>query len=109
MLMLAQLRPGEYDALMQEGDELVAMFCLFVALEEISWGQLLLGYVPSAVFLEYNTQQETTLHNFANVLGKPKWVLAATLVAFGVLLPIGATVAPTGASTWYREVLDARG
>lgn len=126
MLALAYLRPGEYDALMQEdrlvewwtaalflaaaaltagkaikarrvGDVLVALFCLFVALEEVSWGQRLLGYTPPAVFLEHNTQQETTLHNFADVFGKPKWVLSAILVGFGVLLPIGARVARTTA------------
>lgn len=122
MLALAYLRPGEYDALMQEdrlvewwtaalflaaaaltlgkaikarrlGDVLVALFCLFVALEEVSWGQRLLGYTPPAVFLEHNTQQETTLHNFADVFGKPKWVLSAILMGFGTLLPIVARVA----------------
>ncbi len=126
MLTLAYLRPGEYAALMQEdrvvewwtatlflgvaaltarraimarcvGDVLVALFCLFVALEEMSWGQRLLGYTPAAVFLEHNTQQETTLHNFADVFGKPKWVLSAILVGFGILLPIGVRVARTTA------------
>ncbi|MGQ0539800.1 MAG: hypothetical protein ACT4R6_12695 [Gemmatimonadaceae bacterium] len=122
ILALAQLRPDTYAALMQEdrvvewwtvtlffaaaafrgwaaiiarrpGDLVVALFCLFVALEEMSWGQRLLGYTPPAVFLEHNTQQETTLHNFADVFGKPKWILSAVLFAFGVVLPIGTALA----------------
>lgn len=72
-------------------DALVALFCLFVAGEEISWGQRLVGYEAPAVFLEHNRQQETTLHNFAAIFGKPKWSLAAALFAFGVAAPVFAT------------------
>lgn len=69
-------------------DGLVGAFCLFVAGEEVSWGQRLLGFMPPAPFLAHNTQQELTLHNFADFFGKPKWVLAAALIAYGVLLPV---------------------
>lgn len=72
-------------------DALVALFCLFVAGEEISWGQRLVGYEAPTVFLEHNRQQETTLHNFAAIFGKPKWSLAAALFAFGVAAPLIAT------------------
>ena len=41
----------------------LALFCLLVALEEISWGQRLLGYRPPAYFLAENYQQEFNLHN----------------------------------------------
>lgn len=68
-------------------DGLVALFCLFVAGEEISWGQRLLGLVPPAPFLAHNTQQEMNLHNFADVFGKPKWMLAIALFGYGVVLP----------------------
>jgi hypothetical protein len=69
-------------------DALVALFCLFVAGEEVSWGQRLLGYDAAEVFLEHNRQQETTLHNFAAIFGQPKWSLAAALFAFGVAAPL---------------------
>lgn len=72
-------------------DLLVGIFCLFVAGEEISWGQRLLGYTPSAWFLEHNFQQETTLHNFSGVFGRPKWSLITVLVGFGLLLPAAAS------------------
>lgn len=41
----------------------LAAFCLVVALEEISWGQRLIGYQPPTYFLEQNYQQEFNLHN----------------------------------------------
>lgn len=72
-------------------DLLVALFCLFVAGEEISWGQRLMGYVPPDLFLKNNFQQETNLHNFSGIFGRPKWVLAITLGAYGLLLPAAAT------------------
>jgi len=36
---------------------------LFIALEEISWGQQIFKWESSQVFLEYNAQQETNIHN----------------------------------------------
>lgn len=67
---------------------LVAAFCIFVAGEEFSWGQRLFGFTPPDVFLEHNTQQEFTLHNFADVFGKPKGVLIAALAGYGLAVPL---------------------
>lgn len=69
-------------------DTLVALFCLFVAGEEISWGQRLLGYTPPEYFLEGNVQQEANLHNFADVFGRPGITLALLLAAYGLLLTL---------------------
>ena len=69
-------------------DLLVALFCVFVAGEEFSWGQRLLGFTPPPVFLESNTQQEFTLHNFADLFGKPKGVLILALFGYGVAMPL---------------------
>jgi hypothetical protein len=41
----------------------LAIFCLVVGLEEISWGQTLLGWNSPDFFQESNKQQETNLHN----------------------------------------------
>jgi len=76
-------------------DGLVALFSFFVAGEEFSWGQRLIGYTPPAWFLSHNVQQETTLHNFADVFGRPKWSLIAVLVGYGLLLPLAYRLAPT--------------
>lgn len=77
----------------------LALFCLFVALEEISWGQRLLGYRPPVYFLENNFQQEFNLHNLVATSAR-KWALKGILAGYGVLLPILASWPPT------RRLLD---
>jgi hypothetical protein len=131
-LVLTHLAPERYDALMQEDravewgtfilflvagvvrsyaairtrrlfDVLVGLFCLFVAGEEISWGQRLIGFTPAEVFLEYNAQQEANVHNFAGIFGRPKWVLIMALSGYGLLLPALMRSART------RRLLDRLG
>jgi hypothetical protein len=64
----------------------VGLFCLFVALEEISWGQRLLGYRPPAYFLEHNFQQELNVHNvLADDLRQAAFL--AVVLGYGALLP----------------------
>lgn len=84
-------------------DGLVAVFCFFVAGEEFSWGQRLIGYTPPTWFLAHNVQQETTLHNFAGVFGRPKWSLIVVLIGYGLLLPLARRIEPM------RKVLDKVG
>ena len=95
-------------------DGLVGLFCIFVGGEEFSWGQRLLGFTPPDVFLEHNTQQEFTLHNFADIFGQPKGVLILALAGYGVMLPalrrlsaarlldkVGATPPPLQLTPWF--------
>jgi len=65
----------------------LALFCFGVAMEEISWGQRLLGYRPHPYFLEHNFQQEFNLHNVASMQLRR---LALQLVSggYGVALPL---------------------
>ena len=136
MLLLSSRNPLLYDALLQEDrfvewltaalfigagvlrisvavrhrrwfDLLVGAFCIFVGGEEFSWGQRLLGFTPPDVFLEHNTQQEFTLHNFADLFGKPKGILVVALLGYGLALPLvarferlGATRISTAVSIW---------
>lgn len=71
-------------------------FCLFVAGEEISWGQRLIGFRPPDVFLESNYQQEANLHNFLKNVLDTRWMVAAVALGYGVLTPIAAVVWPRG-------------
>lgn len=127
MLLLSSRAPLSYDAILQEDrfvewltaaffiaagvlrvvaavrqrrvfDLLVGGFCLFVGGEEFSWGQRLLGFTPPDVFLEHNTQQEFTLHNFADIFGKPKGVLILALLGYGIATPLLARFRRLGAS-----------
>jgi hypothetical protein len=65
----------------------VALFCWFVALEEISWGQRLLGYRPPTYFLEENFQQELNIHNVVDTKYR-KLALKGVILGYGVVLPV---------------------
>ena len=73
-------------------DGLVALFLLFVAGEEMSWGQRVLGLTPPAVFLEHNTQQELNVHNFAGLFGGPKEPFTLVLIGFAIVMPLVALI-----------------
>lgn len=65
----------------------VAAFCIFVAMEEISWGQRLLGYRPPEYFLRENFQQEPNIHNvFDTSLRKVS--LQLVIGGYGIALPL---------------------
>lgn len=81
---------------------LVALFCLTAAGEETSWGQRLVGFTPPEAFLATNYQQEFNLHNFAALLGRPKWTLIACLLAYGLALPLVAASAGRRVPAWAR-------
>jgi hypothetical protein len=68
---------------------LIALACWFVALEEVSWGQRVIGYRPPPYFLAHNTQQEVNVHN---LLGSDLRQVAVTaaIVGYGVALPLVA-------------------
>jgi hypothetical protein len=65
----------------------VALFCWFVALEEISWGQRLLGYRPPTYFLVENFQQELNIHNVVDTKYR-KLALKGVILGYGVVLPV---------------------
>jgi hypothetical protein len=71
----------------------VAAFCLFVAGEEVSWGQRLVGYRPPAYFLEHNFQQELNVHNVVDKELR-KAALTAVIAGYGLLLPLLGWAAP---------------
>ncbi len=69
----------------------VALFCFVVAMEEISWGQRVVGYRPPVYFLEHNYQQELNVHNVMSRelrMGSVKVVI----LAYGVVLPLLALI-----------------
>lgn len=72
----------------------LGLFCVFVAGEEISWGQRLFAFKPPDAFLERNYQQELNVHNVLmdeSGLGfalESKHLVAAIAIAFVVLLPL---------------------
>ena len=69
----------------------LALFCVFVAMEEISWGQRVFGHRPPDYFLAQNYQQELNLHNIASVDLRLN-VFRSIILGYGVLLPLLALV-----------------
>lgn len=147
MLWYGSVDPGSYRALLQEDqivewttfwlflaagvlglrrsirrrhifDGLVALFCLVVAGEEISWGQRLLGYAAPEFFLRENFQQEVNLHNLPQSV-QPGSFLMLALAGYGVVLPLvarlrtgralgsrlGATPPPLALLPWYLAAI----
>ena len=69
----------------------LALFCFFVAMEEISWAQRLFGYRAPEYFLEHNFQQELNVHNVFDTSLR-KYALKTVILGFGVALPLLALV-----------------
>ena len=65
----------------------VCCFCLFVAGEEISWGQRVLGYRPPVYFLAENFQQELNVHNVIDTSLR-KLGLKGVVLGYGVALAV---------------------
>ena len=89
---------------------LLAASCLYVILEEISWGQRIFGIKSPDFFKAENLQGELNIHNFFTgpygtaLKHTIAYVLAAGLVIYGLALPLAIRL------RWrFAEWLDARG
>ncbi len=79
----------------------LALFCLFVALEEISWGQRVFGYRPPEYFLQYNFQQELNLHNILDTQLR-KLSVIMVIFGYGVGLPLLNLISPV--RQWFDRI-----
>jgi len=82
----------------------LAAFCLLVALEEISWGQRLIGYRAPELFLEYNYQQEFNLHNIVDS-GLRRSLMLLILAGYGVLGGVAGSVRQASAFADHLRVV----
>lgn len=68
---------------------LAAVCCLYVAAEEISWGQHFADWATPEFWMAVNDQQETNLHNTSSWLDqKPRLLLEIGIITGGLLLPL---------------------
>jgi hypothetical protein len=65
-------------------------FCLFSALEEISWGQRVFNVESTDFFLQYSDQMEINVHNVLQKIFqvKTKHIAAIALTFYGAILPV---------------------
>lgn len=77
---------------------LFTLAALYVVLEEISWGQRIFGFATPEFLKEHNLQGEANLHNiftgpYSTLLKDSLSVaVAAGLVAYGLLYPLGLSM-----------------
>ncbi len=70
---------------------IAALSCLYIAGEEMSWGQHFLHWNTPEYWAEVNRQQETNLHNTYAVFDKyPRAVLELGVLIGGIIIPIAA-------------------
>ncbi len=65
----------------------LALFCFFVAMEEISWAQRLIGFSAPQYFLANNFQQEFNFHNTVSIVLR-ELTLLGVILGYGVILPL---------------------
>jgi len=79
----------------------ITLFCFIVAMEEISWGQRLLGYRPPVYFLEHNFQQEFNFHNVVETDYR-KLALKLIIAGYGIALPLAAQFGSM--KNWFERI-----
>ncbi len=80
---------------------ILGLLCIYAALEEISFGQRIIGWESPDFFKENSTQEETDTHNIEGT----EFIFAiaaAVLLIYGVLVPLGLKYLPERFE-WFRE------
>lgn len=68
---------------------LVTLACVYIAGEEISWGQHLLGWETPEALKTLNDQRETNIHNISSWFDqKPRILLELWILVGGIFLPL---------------------
>jgi hypothetical protein len=74
---------------------IAALSCLYIAGEEMSWGQHIFHWNTPAYWGELNRQEETNLHNTYAIFEKtPRTILEVAIFIGGLLVPIAALFWP---------------
>jgi hypothetical protein len=69
--------------------------CLYIAGEEVSWGQQFFRWSTPESWREMNSQHETNLHNVSKSFGRrPRSILEFGVVIGGLLVPLAAAFYP---------------
>lgn len=75
---------------------LAALSCLYVAGEEISWGQHILNWDTPEYWTAVNDQHETNFHNTTSWLDqKPRLILFLGIITGGIVIPLLARFRPS--------------
>ena len=70
---------------------LVTVGCVYMAIEELSWGQHFIGWDTPAIIDRINDQGETNLHNISSWFDqKPRIIVEIGILVGGVIFPLWA-------------------
>lgn len=82
-----------------------ALGCLYVAGEEVSWGQHFLKWESSAFWAQVNDQNETNFHNMSSWLDqKPRILLIIGVYVGGLIIPVLMRLKPTALPDRYTVI-----
>jgi hypothetical protein len=74
---------------------IAALSCLYIAGEEMSWGQLFLHWNTPEYWAMVNRQEETNLHNTYAIFEKtPRSILETAIFIGGLIVPLAAIFYP---------------
>jgi len=103
LLVIKFFRPGMY---YRWWLLFVALLFFVVAMEEISWGQRIIGWSTPASLAEFNYQNETNLHNVLNPIMTPIYVIGNFMIGC-FLLFIGKIRTYLSRFSWKDKILPA--
>lgn len=81
--------------------------CFYLAGEEVSWGQHLIGWQTPEELKQINDQRETNIHNISSWFDqKPRLLLELFVLIGGIILPLwykarGKSFNPQGDAVWF--------
>lgn len=90
----------------------VTAACAYLAGEELSWGQQLIGWATPEYINEINDQHETNLHNMSSWLDqKPRLLLEIWVLVGGIIMPLrewlrGTKYTPANFRYWFWPTMD---
>lgn len=92
---------------------LITLSCLYLAGEELSWGQQLFQWDTPEAVEELNDQHETNLHNMSSWFDqKPRLLLELWVIVGGIVLPLRrllgrqAGFAPVSFAYWFWPTIE---
>ena len=82
-----------------------ALGCIYIAGEEVSWGQQIFKWATPESWLAVNDQQETNLHNTSSWFDqKPRLILEIGVIVGGLLLPAVMKYKPKIVPSWLKDI-----
>lgn len=82
-----------------------ALGCIYIAGEEVSWGQQIFKWATPESWLAVNDQQETNLHNTTSWLDqKPRLIIEIGVIVGGLILPLTNKVNNALLPPWLKDI-----